>query len=169
MVLRKTNNQVDYCHSDHAPCIVEVPCDSVALQSILLRHKVFCLTQPATASDFVTSEGPDSHTTDIYWLAHIERQVVGCISFRSLTAALGEVKSLHVLEASRRHGIADALLRQVIYYARSGTFREVCLETGATDGFAPARRLYRRAGFIERDAFPPYLEHPSSCFMTLKL
>ena len=169
MAAQKDGSQVEYGHNDQLPWIAKVSSDSLALQSVLMRHKAFCLAQPSTASDFVSSHRQVSLAPDIYWLAYMEGQVVGCISLRDLGDQRGEIKGLHVLETSRRRGVADALLCQLIDYARCREFRDISLETGTSDGFASARRLYRRAGFVERGPFPPYWDHPRSYFMTLAL
>ena len=43
------------------------------------------------------------------------------------------------------------------------------LETGSEEFFAPARRLYARAGFVECGPFGSYRPDPLSTFMTLPL
>ncbi|MGH3202780.1 MAG: hypothetical protein ACRDOA_06300 [Streptosporangiaceae bacterium] len=43
------------------------------------------------------------------------------------------------------------------------------LNTGAMDAFAPARTLYRRAGFRPCPPFGPYTVNPYSVCMTLAL
>ena len=47
--------------------------------------------------------------------------------------------------------------------------RTVHLETGTQDYFAPARRLYQRAGFVESPPFADYVLDPHSVFYRLTL
>lgn len=69
----------------------------------------------------------------------------------------------------RGQGVAHALLQYLIQDARSRGVTRISLETGSMDFFAPARRLYARAGFIECPPFGDYLDDPNSTFMTLPL
>lgn len=156
----------DSCRIAGPPQFSEVGSTNFELQSILLRHRVFCLAQPTTASDLITLDTSAATHPNWYWLAHVEGKLAGCISLRSLGAHHCEIKTLHVLEHARRQGIAIALLEKVLDQARLTGFLAISLETGATAGFAPARRLYQRLGFTECGPFPPYFDHPMSCFMT---
>lgn len=68
--------------------------------------------------------------------------------------------------ARRGEGIASALLEHVLADARSRGVTRISLETGATAFFAPARALYRRAGFDACPPFGSYRDDPHSVFMT---
>ena len=61
------------------------------------------------------------------------------------------------------------LLTHVLEEARARGYTRVSLETGTEDFFAPARTLYRRAGFVETGPFSDYALDPNSVFMTLEL
>jgi putative acetyltransferase len=53
--------------------------------------------------------------------------------------------------------------------ARYRGYRQVSLETGATEAFRPARSLYRSCGFTPSGPFSDYPDRPNSAFMTLAL
>jgi len=48
-------------------------------------------------------------------------------------------------------------------------YTRVSLETGTTDAFAPARRLYARAGFTTCEPFGEYTLNPCSTCMSIEL
>jgi putative acetyltransferase len=80
-----------------------------------------------------------------------------------------ELKSMRTDPARRREGIAAALLEHALRDGRERGMTRVSLETGSMDFFAPARAMYRRAGFVECGPFGSYVEDPNSTFMTMTL
>ena len=63
---------------------------------------------------------------------------------------------------ARGTGVADAILRHLIYLAVSEGFPRLRLETG--NGLDAAHRLYRRHGFVERGPFGSYRANAHSLF-----
>jgi putative acetyltransferase len=61
------------------------------------------------------------------------------------------------------------MLRHLIAEARTRGMRTLWLETGSTDDFQPALRLYASEGFTLCGPFGDYPENPFSVFMTLSL
>lgn len=88
-------------------------------------------------------------------------------ALKALAADHGEIKSMHTAEAARGRGLGAAMLRHLVAEARARGYRRLSLETGSQDYFAPARALYRRAGFAECGPFAGYRPDPNSVFMTL--
>lgn len=95
--------------------------------------------------------------------------LVGCGALKALDARHGEIKSMHVREAARGRGIAVALLMAILREAKARGLARLSLETGSTEHFAPARRLYTAHGFAECGPFADYAEDWHSTFMTLDL
>lgn len=124
-----------------------------------------------------TAEG-SSHALDLaglrapgvtFWSAWDGEAVVGVGALKRLSAALGEIKSMHTAEAARGRGVGSALLRTILETARAHGLARVSLETGSWPYFLPARALYARHGFVECGPFGEYREDPNSVFMTLEL
>ena len=65
-----------------------------------------------------------------------------------------------------RKGAAAAMLEHIIATANARSYQRLSLETGAQDSFAPARKLYERAGFSYCPPFEGYWDDPNSVFMT---
>ncbi|MEI4470197.1 GNAT family N-acetyltransferase [Frigidibacter sp. MR17.24] len=82
---------------------------------------------------------------------------------------LGEIKSMHVLAETRGRGLARLLLERLMAEARDWGLSRLSLETGAQPSFAPARRLYEAAGFVDCPPFAGYRPDPLSQFMTRAL
>ncbi|MFD0914930.1 GNAT family N-acetyltransferase [Pseudahrensia aquimaris] len=104
-----------------------------------------------------------------FWTAKLDGEPVGCIALKALDATHGEIKSMHTAQAARSKGIAQAMLAHLEAVARDQGMHRLSLETGAPDGFAPARALYQRAGYEICGPFGNYAEDPFSVFMTKSL
>ena len=63
-------------------------------------------------------------------------------------------------------GVASRLLAHILAEAKRKGFSRLSLETGATDPFRPARRLYATFGFEYCGPFADYRPDPLSVFMT---
>lgn len=104
-----------------------------------------------------------------FWSVWEGDDVVAVGALKRLTAGHGEIKSMHTAEGARGRGVASALLRHVIAFARERGITRLSLETGAWPYFAPARAFYARNGFVECPPFGDYRPDPNSVFMTLRL
>jgi putative acetyltransferase len=80
-----------------------------------------------------------------------------------------EIKSMHVLAEARGRGLSRQMLAHLMNEARAAGFTRLSLETGVQPGFAAARGLYARAGFVTCGPFEGYGPDPNSVFMTISL
>src|SRR5579862_6997178 len=90
-------------------------------------------------------------------------------ALRSLESGHAELKSMHTALEERGRGIGQAMVEHLLAEARARGCRRVSLETGTSEAFAPARRLYERAGFRRCPPFNGYTDNPYSICMTLEL
>jgi putative acetyltransferase len=90
-------------------------------------------------------------------------------ALKSLDETNGELKSMRVADTHLGTGAGRAMLRHLIAEARTRGMRTLWLETGSTDDFHPALRLYESEGFTVCGPFGDYPENPFSVFMTLDL
>ena len=88
---------------------------------------------------------------------------------RARESSHAELKSMRTDPARRGEGIASQMLAHLVEDARSRGVRRISLETGSMEFFAPARRFYAAAGFVECPPFGSYVDDPHSVFMTLEL
>ncbi|MFW5474704.1 GNAT family N-acetyltransferase [Knoellia sp. CPCC 206450] len=103
------------------------------------------------------------------WVARDEGRLVGTVALAPLDPGHEELKSMRTSPESRGRGVGGALLRHALDDARERGLARVSLETGSMEFFAPARSLYRAAGFTECAPFGSYVEDPNSTFFTLVL
>lgn len=104
---------------------------------------------------------------DVYfWSAWDGETLMGVGALKRMTENDGEIKSMHTLQTARRSGTGAALLQHIMGEAKAMGLKQLWLETGSFDFFAPARALYGRFGFVECEPFVGYKPDSNSTFMT---
>jgi putative acetyltransferase len=89
-------------------------------------------------------------------------QLVGCGAAKHCGGWI-EIKRMYLAPEARGAGLAARMLDRLLDWGRAQGVPLARLETGnASEG---ALKLYRRAGFAEIPAFPPYKPDPLSIFM----
>lgn len=103
------------------------------------------------------------------WTATDAGVIVGTVALAALEPGHEELKSMRTDPLRRGQGIGALLLDAALADARARGVQRVSLETGSMDFFAPARRLYERAGFRPCPPFGHYTDDPNSAYFTLAL
>jgi putative acetyltransferase len=101
-----------------------------------------------------------------FWSISDSGEVVGCGALKELDPRHGEVKSMRTRPASKRGGVASRLLEHIIAEARRRGYGRLSLETGTSDFFLPARKLYEKYGFTSCGPFADYQPSEHNTFMT---
>src|SRR5688572_11652899 len=101
-----------------------------------------------------------------FWSVWVGDEIAGCGALKRLDAQRGEIKSMRVTDKFLGRGIGRALLEHLISEARARGMASLWLETGSTEAFIPAIRLYESAGFKRCGPFDDYIDDPFSMFMT---
>lgn len=81
----------------------------------------------------------------------------------------GEVKRVFTIPEARGARVGAEVLDAIVDRARAVGLERLMLETGSTDEFASAQRLYERAGFRPRGPFNDYPDSGWSAFYELPL
>lgn len=102
------------------------------------------------------------------WVA-ADDEIAGTGALAELEPGHEEIKSMRTDPTRRGQGVGRQLLDHLICDARSRGVRRISLETGSMEFFAPARRLYAAAGFVDCRPFGGYADDPHSTYMTLEL
>jgi putative acetyltransferase len=98
----------------------------------------------------------------IFLVVERDGQIVGCGAAKHC-GGWAEIKRMFLKPEARGAGLAMLTLDRLLDWARIEGLTLARLETGhRSDG---ALNLYRRAGFTEIPAFPPYKPDPLSIFM----
>jgi putative acetyltransferase len=114
------------------------------------------------ALDLDGLRGPDI----TFWSVWVKKEIAGCGALKQLNSDHGELKSMRVADVFLRKGIGRALLEHLISEARTRGLKRLWLETGSSEPFVPALRLYESTGFIRCGPFNGYIDDPFSVFMT---
>ncbi|MEU4541040.1 GNAT family N-acetyltransferase [Streptosporangium sp. NPDC023825] len=104
-----------------------------------------------------------------FWSVMDGDSLVGCGAIKRLDAGHAEVKSMRTAPARKRNGTASLLLEHIITEAKRMGFTRLSLETGASEFFLPARKLYEKFGFDYCEPFADYRPDPCSVYMTRTL
>jgi putative acetyltransferase len=144
----------------------------------LSRPQIHALLSEHLRNMYALSPPESVHALDLerlrspeitFWTAWEGVELVGCGALKELDALHGEIKSMRTPETLRRRGAGRAILNHIIGVARSRGYQRLSLETGSTEAFRPAQKLYESAGFIFCGPFGEYRDDPNSAYMTLGL
>jgi putative acetyltransferase len=104
-----------------------------------------------------------------FWSARNGGEIVGVGALKELAPDHGEVKSMRTAPGALGRGVGRAILHHIVAEARSRGYRRLSLETGSTDPFAAALKLYESEGFIPCGPFGDYQDTPFTRFFTREL
>ena len=144
----------------------------------LSRPQVHALLQEHLDNMYQLSPPESVHALDLsklrspditFWTVWDQGTLLGCGALKELGAGHGEIKSMRTPQALRRRGAGRAMLAHILAQARARGMRRLCLETGSSEAFQPAQRLYASFGFTHCGPFGDYKDDPNSAFMSLEL
>ncbi len=104
-----------------------------------------------------------------FFSARRQTTLLGVGALKELAATHGELKWMHTEQNARGQGVGRAMLEHLLSVAVTRGYRQVSLETGTMDAFAPARALYASVGFAPCAPFGEYTANSYSVCMTLFL
>ncbi|MCE8544951.1 GNAT family N-acetyltransferase [Ruegeria pomeroyi] len=137
--------------------------------ALIARHVALMASQsPEESCHVLDGSGLDSPDV-AFFLLRQAGPAIGMGALKTLSGGALELKSMHTLVEARGTGAGRAMLEFLLDHARNQGASGIYLETGSTDDFLPARRLYETYGFAECGPFEGYAEDPWSTFMTLDL
>lgn len=143
--------------------------DAPEAAALITRH--LSLMDAQSPEDSCHAMGVDGLLGDDvqFFLMHRGGVAIGMGALKTLSPTAHELKSMHTVAEARGTGAGRAMLEHLLAIARANDGAAVFLETGSTDDFLPARRLYETYGFVECAAFGDYVPDPWSTFMRLDL
>lgn len=95
--------------------------------------------------------------------------LLGCGALKRLTKGHGEIKSMRTADSALGRGVGKAMLDHLMSTARSEGVTRLSLETGSTEQFAAANRLYEKEGFQRCWPFGDYADTPFTRFFTREI
>ncbi|MEK3823609.1 GNAT family N-acetyltransferase [Paenibacillus sp. FSL K6-1558] len=104
-----------------------------------------------------------------FWCAWENEELLGCGAIKELDKEHAELKSMRTAKDHKRKGVTRHILAHIIEEAINRGYKRISLETGSTDSFIPARKLYENFGFTYCEPFADYIPDGNSTFMTKEL
>lgn len=104
-----------------------------------------------------------------FYSARTGGSLLGIGALKELDARNGEIKSMRTAPEATGQGAGRAILEAIIAEARRRGYSRLSLETGSTEEFAAALRLYQRAGFLSCETFGGYSPSEFTRFLALEL
>ena len=95
--------------------------------------------------------------------------LLGCGALKRLGPGHGEVKSMRTADSALGRGVGKAMLDHLVATAKSEGMTRLSLETGSTEQFAAANRLYEKEGFERCGPFGDYADSPWTRFFTKEI
>jgi putative acetyltransferase len=95
--------------------------------------------------------------------------LLGCGALKRLDADHGEIKSMRTADAALGSGVGGRMLHHLTVTAQAAGMKRLSLETGNSEAFAAANRLYEREGFEQCGPFGGYIVTPFTRFFTKAL
>lgn len=95
--------------------------------------------------------------------------LLGCGALKRLEPGHGEVKSMRTADAALGRGVGKAMLDYLTAAARLEGMSRLSLETGSSDQFAAANRLYEKEEFARTGPFGDYSDTPSTRFFSKEI
>ncbi len=92
--------------------------------------------------------------------------LLGVGALKTLGPDHGEIKSMRTAEVALGRGVGGAMLAHLTATAREMGLTRLSLETGSTEDFAAAIRLYQREGFTRCGPFGDYPDSEWTLFFT---
>ena len=143
--------------------------ESADVQELLAFHfEQMRATSPPDACHVLPADGlRDPAVT--FWSVRENGALLGVGALKELTDGHGEVKSMRTSKAALGRGVGRALLHHIVAEARNRGYCRLSLETGSTEPFAAALRLYESEGFVPCGPFGDYRDTPFTRFFTREL
>lgn len=125
----------------------------------LLEHHMRQMQQlsPCGGCNYLDLRGFVDSSVKVFTLWHDGSVLVGCGALQELDDSHGELKSLRTVEGWERRGCGRRLVQHMLDVSRRERgYTRISLETGSTEPFQPAVRLYESMGFQRCEAFGQY-------------
>ena len=143
--------------------------DSSDVQALLAFHfEQMRGTSPPEACHVLPIDGLRSPDVT-FWSLREDGRLLGVGALKELSAEHGEIKSMRTAPKALGRGVGGAMLHHILTQARGRGYRRLSLETGSTEPFAAALRLYEREGFVPCGPFGDYQDTPFTRFFTREL
>jgi putative acetyltransferase len=134
----------------------------------LLAHHFAEMTAgtPPSACHVMPAEALADPAIRFFTLRDNGGTLLGCGALKRLGEDHGEIKSMRTADSALGAGAGGAMLDHLVGVARASGMKRLSLETGNSQTFAAANRLYQREGFERCGPFGGYRPTDFTTFYT---
>ena len=124
----------------------------------------------------VASPEGSAHVLDIpglkvssikFWSLWDNEKLIGCGALKFLDKEHGEFKSIRIHDDFRNQGHGTNVINHLISEAKKLNIKRLSIDTGAGDFFIPARKLFKKTGFIVCEPFAHYKKDINSVYLSM--
>ena len=143
--------------------------DNQEVHELLIKHFIELRAASPEGSAHVL-DIPGLKVSSIkFWSLWQNGMLMGCGALKFLDKEHGEFKSIRIHDDFRKQGNSINVINHLINEAKKLNINRLSIETGAGDFFKPARKLFKKCGFIICEPFAEYKEDVDSCYMSLNI
>ena len=102
-----------------------------------------------------------------FWSLWENKKLLGCGALKFLDKDHGEFKSIRIHDNFRKQGQGINVINHLINEAKKLNIKRLSIETGAGDFFIPARKLFKKTGFIVCEPFAHYKKDINSVYLSM--
>ena len=102
-----------------------------------------------------------------FWSLWNDQKLIGCGALKFLEKEHGEFKSIRIHDDFRNQGHGTNVINHLISEAKKLNIKRLSIETGASEFFIPARKLFKKTGFTICEPFAHYKEDINSVYLTM--
>ncbi len=101
-----------------------------------------------------------------FWSLWETNLLMGCGALKFLSQHHGEFKSIRIHNDFRGKGYGIKIINHLIEESKKLNISRISIETGASEFFVPARKLFKNCGFKPCPPFAHYKEDVNSLYLT---
>ena len=104
-----------------------------------------------------------------FWSLWENDKLIGCGALKFLDHEHGEFKSIRIADKFRKNGLGIKIIDHLINEAKKLNIKRISVETGSGVFFSPARKLFKKCGFMNCEPFAHYKKDANSCYFSLDI
>ena len=143
--------------------------DNQEVHELLIKHFIELRAASPEGSAHVL-DIPGLKVSSIkFWSLWQDEMLMGCGALKFLDKEHGEFKSIRIHDNFRRTGYGIDVVNHLINEAKKLNIIRLSIETGSGDFFKPARKLFKKCGFVTCKPFAHYKEDINSIYLKKSL
>ena len=140
--------------------------DNLEVNELLSKHFIELRAASPEGSAHVLDISGLKVSSIKFWSLWNEGKLIGCGALKFLDKEHGEFKSIRIHDNFRNQGQGINVINLLINEAKKLKIKRLSIETGASDFFIPARKLFKKTGFTPCEPFAHYKEDINSVYLT---